>query len=335
MNKMRFPQISLTTLAIFIAYLLFVFIVPQTLSGGYTMIVINLALIYSISAYGVSIMLGMGGQLIFSSIAFMGAGAFFVANMCAPRQGVNMPSWAALLLLIPLMILVTFLLGLILLRLHGTYFTFSTIALTQVCYAIYNNYKPLFGGADGIAGIPPLTLFGYAFSSYKTWFYLLSAIVLLVALMVERIRRTQLGRALASVRDNTTAALTLGINVYITKVIAFTIAGTLAALAGALYCFHGKYVAADMFTYNNSVQYVIMAMLGGVNSTVGIFVGSLLVSTLPEFLKGFDRYFQLFWGVAIVLLMVFMPTGLAGLGGKIAEKLLPKKKARIEGKKPK
>jgi len=311
----------LSAIALFAAYALFVALVPRFFSGGYIIMVINLALIYSIVAYGISIMLGMGGHLLFSGIAFMGGGAFFIANLCSKRFDINMPTWAALLLLIPVFAVIAFILGLVLLKLSGTYFTFSTIALVQVCFTIYNNYKPLFGGPDGIAGVPTLKLFGYSFSSYTAWFYFLAALVLAVALLVERLRRTQLGRSLASVRDNETAAKTLGVNVYMTKVIAFTIAGVLAALAGGLYCLHSKYVSADMFTYNNATQYIIMAMLGGVNSSAGIFVGSLLVAVLPEILRSFERYFQLFWGVSIVLLMVFMPTGLAGLFQRLTRRL--------------
>lgn len=316
---------KVSTLIILGIYILFVFITPQLLEG-YTMMVVNLALIYSIIAYGISVMLGMGGHLLFSGVAFMGGGAFFVANLCAPKRGIDMPTLPALLLTIPVFIIISFIFGLILLRLSGTYFTFSTIALVQVFFTIFNNYKPLFGGADGISGVPTLNLFGYTLSDYNQWFYFLAFIVLLVAIFVQRVRSTPLGRSLASVRDNETAALTLGVNVYMTKVIAFTIAGTLSAFAGALYCLHGRYVAADMFTYATSTQYIIMAMLGGVNSPVGPFIGSMLVSVLPEVLRGFERYFQLFWGISIVLLMVFIPTGLAGLVEHFIAKLKKKNK---------
>ena len=153
--------------------------------------------------------------------------------------------------------------------------------------------------------------------------------VAIVAFIVERIRRSKLGRSLASIRDNDVAAMTLGVNVYKTKVIAFTIACTLAALAGALYAMHSNYVSADMFTYERSTSYIIMAMLGGVNNTFGVFFGSLLVTMLPEWLREIQGYLQLCYGIGIILLMVFMPDGLAGLFkmlfAKLEKKLLGKK----------
>lgn len=307
-------------IAIVIMLTLFVTIVPRVLSG-YPMNIVNIALMFAIVAYGISVMLGMGGQLTFAAVSFMGGGAYFIANMCTDRFGINMPTSLALLLTPIVFAGVAFVIGLLLLKLKGTYFTFSTIALVQVSYAFYNNYKPLFGGADGISAIPTLTLFGYKFTSYNTWFYVLITCVVIVALIVERIRTTQLGRSLAAIRDNETAALTMGVNTYMTKVIAFTIAGSLAAFGGALWCMHGRFVGADMFNYINATQFIIMAMLGGVNNTVGIFAGAILVKVLPEILRSLRAYMQLIWGVLIIFLMVFMPTGLAGLYEKIRAKI--------------
>jgi len=153
------------------------------------------------------------------------------------------------------------------------------------------------------------------------WFYFLAAVVLIVALLVERIRRTQLGRSLAAVRDNEIAAQTLGIDVYKTKVVAFAIAGILAALAGSLYAMHSQFVSSDMFTFERSTSYIIMAMLGGVNNTAGIFIGSVLVTMLPEWLRFMQKYLQFIYGVGVILLMVFMPMGLAGVAFNICKSI--------------
>lgn len=316
-------------IVLFIIIALFIIIIPRVLSG-YSMNIMNVALLFSIVAYGLSVMLGMGGQLSFASVSFMGGGAYLIANLCTGRFGVRVPTFWALLLTPVVFAVISFGIGLLLFKLKGTYFTFATIALVQVAFTFYNNYKPLFGGADGISGIPTLSIFGFKFSTYNQWFYVIAASVLIIALLVERVRRTQLGRSLGSIRDNETAALTLGVNVYMTKVIAFTIAGALAAYAGALWCMHGKFVGADMFNYANAAQFIIMAMLGGVNNTIGIVVGAILVKVLPEVLRSFQAYMQLFWGIAIIVLMVFMPSGLAGLYEKISSKF--KKRTQKAGK---
>lgn len=296
------------------------YVLIPLLFHGYQLRVINYGLFAAILVYGVSVLLGMGGQLSFASISFMGMGAYIVANLCSEQWGVHISTPLALLIAVAVSSLLGFLLGLVLFKLSGTYFTFSTIAVVSMTYTFFLNYKPLFGGAEGISKIDSFSLFGVEIVEHEQWFYVLFALTILVALIVERIRRTQLGRSLASIRDNETAAKTLGVNVYMTKVYAFTIAAAFAALSGALYAFQGNYAVSDIFTYNNATQYIIMAMLGGVNNTIGILIGSMLVKIVPEVFRAFDSYVQLFWGIAIILLMIFMPDGFAGL-----TKVIPKK----------
>lgn len=309
-----------------VATVLALIFVPM-LCTNYMIRVINYALFGAILAYGISILLGMGGQLSFASIAFMGIGAFVIANLCTDRLGLRMAPMAALLIAVASCIILGFLMGLVLFKLKGTFFTFGTIAVVSMAYTFFLNYKPLFGGAEGISNIASFSVFGYTLTENSQWFVLLLILTLLTALAVERIRVTKLGRSLASIRDNETAAKTLGVNVYKTKVYAFTIAAGLAGLSGALYAFQGNYAVSDMFTYDNATTYIIMCMLGGVNNSVGILIGSLLVKIVPEVFRQFDRYVQFFWGVLIVLLMIFMPDGVMGLLQSLARKLRRRDKA--------
>ncbi|MGI6083948.1 MAG: branched-chain amino acid ABC transporter permease [Acetivibrionales bacterium] len=320
-NKIK-TKIKLSTVILLAICLLLVMILPGKMND-YSIRVINNALIFAIVSYGLSVMLGMGGQLSFGGLTFMGGGAFAVANLCSGRWGFWMDPVQAMLLSAAMMALLAFLLGLILLKLTGTYFTFSTIALVQVSYTFFVNYKPLFGGAGGITNIAQMKIFGIEFgNNYYTWFYFLVILVLIVAVIVERIRQTQLGRSLASIRDNDTAALTFGIDVYRTKVIAFTISGFLGGLAGACYALQMRFTGADMFTYERSTLFIIMTMVGGVNNSFGIVVGSLAITVLPELLRdvpGIDRYLQLSYGLLVIIMMVFMPMGFAGMGSAISK----------------
>lgn len=327
MKKMNL-KIKVSTLLIILGILAFVLIIPNV-TKGYSMMVVNLGLIYAIAALGVSVMLGMGGQLAFSAVAFMGVGAYMTGNLNNGRLGVTLSTPLVLLLSIIVSAVLAYLLGLILFRLKGTYFTFATIGLVQVAWAFYLNYKPLFGGPDGVSKIANMNMFGFKPADYTQWFYTLIIFVLIVAFLVEKVRSSQLGRSLAAIRDNEIAAYTLGIDVYKTKVIAFTIAGVLAAIAGALYAMHSRFVSSDMFTFERATSYIIMAMLGGVNNTVGVVVGSLLVTALPEWLRGLQRYLQLIYGIGVILLMVFMPMGLAGVASNISKHF----KRRMRGKK--
>ena len=309
-----------------------VVLICPTFLNRYSLGVVNTALIYGMAGWGISVLLGMGGQLSFASISFMGIGGYAVANFCTGRLPFTLPPLAALFASLVVCGIFAWVLGLILFKLKGTYFTFATIALVQVAFTFFNNYRPLFGGPDGINGIPTLSVGGAELSGYNHWFYFLVVLLVVLGIVVERIRRTQLGRSLASIRDNETAAMTLGVDIYHTKVIAFVIAGLLSGLAGALYAMHIRFISADMFNYNSSTQIIIMAMLGGVNNTVGVIIGALLVDVLPEIFRSLQNYMQLIWGFAIIVLMIFMPSGLGGLYETIQSKLRRRKKlqARAE-----
>jgi len=295
--------------------------VPRTLSN-YSLMVVNVGLIYSIASFGLSIMLGMGGQVSFAGLTFMGVGCYFVGNLCSGRLGASMGPLPAILLGMVVAGAAAFLIGSILVKLKGTYFTFATIALVQVVWSLYQNYAPLFGGAGGISGIAKLTIGPIRFDKPYKWFYLLVVVVVLVCLFVERIRSTSLGRSLAAVRDNNTAALTMGVDTYRTKVIAFVLAGMLAGLSGGLYALNNGFISSDMFNYERSTLVLIITMIGGVNNAFGIILGSLLINVLPELLRDFEfiaTYLQLIYGLTVIVMMIFMPMGIAGLVGDAAK----------------
>lgn len=299
---------------------LFALFAPRV-TNDYSMQVLNVSLIMAMTSFGLSIMLGMGGMLTFAGTAFMGLGAYLVANLTSGRLGYIVNTGETLFYAVLIVMIIALLIGMILLRLRGTFFTFSTIALVQVSWSVYMNYKPFTGGPDGISRIPALSIFGWEPSDYKEWFYVLCIIVVLCVLMVERIRSTKLGRSLAAIRDNEIAAQSLGVNIYRTKVIAFTLTGGLSALAGGLYAMHGGFISADIFTFDMATTYIIIVMLGGVNNTSGVLVGSLLVNMLPEWLRPIKQYIRLIYGVGVILLMIFMPMGLSGVAKSFTTRL--------------
>ncbi len=296
----------------------------------YSLRVISLALIYSISAFGLLLMLGMGGQMVFSAVAFMGIGAYTTANLCSGRLGFYLNGTWAILISIVLGGLMAFLFGLPLLRLKGTFFTFATIGIVQIFYTFFLNYVPLFGGPAGISGIRTLSILGFSLDSYVKWFYFLAVVAILVMLILNRARNTQFGRRLAAIRDNEIAANVLGVNVYWTRVKAFTISGMLGGLSGSLLAMMAKYIAADNFSWTRASTFVIMAMLGGVNSAPGIVLGSIIITVLPEVMRGLDRYLMFLYGIMVILLMILMPMGLSGLVSGLAKRWRRKRQARRE-----
>ena len=298
-------------------------------AGTYMLTVYNTVLVYFIAALGMSVMFGMGGSMMFCSVAMMGVGAFVAAKLCTSY---GVPSLLGLLIGVLTTGLFSLLIGLPLLRLNNTFFTFATLGLVQIMNNIFKNFVPLSNGPDGISKIPKLSFLGNVVENKQQWFVLLMVIGILCGLLVERIRKSGMGRALMSVRDNELMAQTMGTNIYTTRVIAFTVAGLLAGLAGTLLAFHNEYISYSLFTYNQSVNLVIMVMLGGINSTIGTFCGALLITLLPEWLRPLKSYLKIIYGVMLILLMTFMPTGVAGFVQSMKKKLVNRLKKRKEAR---
>lgn len=278
--------------------------------SNYMLIVIDNALIYFICALGLSLLLGMSGQMSFASTMFMGLAGFITSLLSKNYQ---MDTILAAMISIALTAIFAYVVGLALVKLRGSYFAFATIGLAQIGSNLFLNWKWLSGGSDGRLGVPGLKVFGKEISNYREWLIVLLVVAILAAMVVERIRKTTLGRSAASVRDNIIVAETMGVNVYRTKLTCFVLASVLFATAGVLSVYMNHYAVESLFSYSLSVNYVLMVMLGGVNSIVGALLGSFIVTFLPEVFRPLEAYLRLIYGVMIILLMVFMPTGIVGL----------------------
>lgn len=290
--------------------LLVMYLVVPSVSSVYMMTVLNGAIIFYVACLGITVMLGMGGMVSFAAISFMGIGAYASANLSL-KLGV--PTIVSMLGAILVSMLAALIIGAVLLRLSGTFFTFSTVALVQISYSIFTNWKEVTGGPDGMGGISTFEFFGVKAVKPNENYMVLLTVGILCALFVLRLKKTNLGRALSSVRDNEIAAKIMGVNVYRTKLAAFVIAAALAGLAGSLMIHNHHFVAATSFTFDQSTTFVIMAMLGGVSNPFGVFMGTVLITMLPEWLKPLQEYIRLVYGLGVMLLMVFMPMGLWGL----------------------
>lgn len=299
--------------------LLFVFALLLTIytnstDSNYTIKVVNTALLNAMVAYGLSLMLGIGGQLVFCGVTFMGIGAYTTANLLTGRLGFETSSVMALLISFVISAILAFAFGILFMRLKEVFCTFATLGLVNICFSLFSFYEPLFGKPDGISGISTLTVFGYSFKGYKPWYYLLLTVVVVIALIMEQIRRSRFGRSLAAIRDDEVAAQTLGINVYWTRVFAFVIASLFAGVSGSLFAMHNKFIFGNSFSFTQATNILVMSMLGGINSTPGILIGAILVTFLPEVLRDVSsNLIMLIYGVLVILLMIFMPMGIGGL----------------------
>jgi branched-chain amino acid transport system permease protein len=308
-----------------LAVLVLVNILVPSFFNTYHMSIINTCLFYFICCVGLNIILGLGGLLGLCSITFMGVGAFVCGRLAANFGWPTVAAFAAGTLFTGLL---TFLLGIPLLRLKGTFFTFGTIGLIFIGNTVFMNWTEMTGGPNGTYGIPPLSFAGLRLDTYYKWFPLLSLIAALVIFLYSRIKNSSLGRSLMAIRDSEIAALTLGVNVYRTKIIGFTISGILAGFSGALYALHNGVVSASLFTFDVQLSLLMMVMLGGVQHASGSFIGAFLVKVLPELSRFMDKYLNTVYGLMIILLMIFMPMGITGIYDNVCKSLIRRLKKR-------
>lgn len=301
-------------------------------SSSYLTKIMNTALCYCMIAFGLQLMLGMGGQMVFSGISFFGIGAYVAANLRTDRLGITQAPDGLVTILIAVVIvgIISFLLGLVFMKLKGVFCVFATVGLVSICFSLFSFFEPLFGLPDGISQIARITLFGSEpIKDSKTWYLILVVFVTIVALINNRIANSQFGRSLSAVRDDEIAAQTLGVNIYWTRVWGFVVGACYAGAAGALFAMHQTFVVAGMFTADKGNMILVGTVLGGMLSTPGILLGSILVTFLPELLRDVSSgLIMLIFGVLVIVLMIFMPMGLGGLYDEAVKKLRKRRKAK-------
>lgn len=315
-------QSKLPSLIACLACLILVLVLPnEGVTSRYMMKVINEGFIYFIAVLGLNVMLGMGGQVTYSTAGMMGIGAYLTAILCTRYGWQPIP---ALVFSILVGGIFSFIVGLALFRLKGSYFSFASIGFTNLLVTIFSNWMDMTGGPDGMGNIPNIVSGLTSKNKYYVYFYICFGLAAVCYLIVLRLRQTSYGRALASVRDNEISAQAFGVNVYMTKVYSFVIAGVFACLSGGMYALMEGFISPEPFKYDQSAIYLIMVMLGGVDSTLGAFVGALLLTILPEKMRWLDTYYKLVYGVGVIVLMVFMPMGIMGFFDKEKNKLYSK-----------
>jgi branched-chain amino acid transport system permease protein len=271
------------------------------------------AVTYAVAVLGLTIVLGYTGQINLAQAAFFGVGAYAV-GLGTAVMGLNF--WLSLLLGIGVATLAGFLLGLTTLRLGGHYLAMITISFQQIFDLVLVNWVDVTRGPDGISGIPRPSVFGHVISDDRGYLILCAVALYATMLLVWWLPNTRLGRAMRAVRENQLAAEVTGVNTLKVKVIAFTLSATLAGLAGGLYAAGFAYISPDNFNFARSIEFLTMGLLGGIQSAFGAVMGTGLLIVLPEWLRFLKEVYMAVYGIAVILIMVFMPEGIWGLLGK-------------------
>lgn len=297
-------------------------VIIPSVSSNYLLRVVNMTMITYLCVLSMFIVFGLAGQISFAQAGFWGLGAYITAILTVKLQVAPLVALFASAVGTALFAAV---LGLALFRLHGHYFGFSTIGVVMILNGVFQNWKPVTGGADGIANIPAFSLGGYEFASEASNFYLILVIVIAVSIVTQILYRSSLGRSFMAIRDNEIAAKCMGINSFLTKNVAFALAAMYCGIAGSLFAFLASYISATTFTFSQSSLYLVMLMVGGYSTLPGPIVGTLLLMLLPEWVRFLQEYILLIYGLGVMVMMVVMPDGIIG-GGKKAYEYIQRKR---------
>ena len=280
-------------------------VVPKT---GYVLNISLQATTYAIAVLGLTIVLGLCGQINLAQAAFFGLGAYAV-GLGQTHYGVNF--WVCLLIGTCVAAGFGALLGASTLRLGGHYLAMVTISFQQIVTLVLINWIPVTNGPDGVRAIPRP---GFLSDGSIYLAFCIAALGTL-GFLVWHLRDTRLGRAMRAVRDNELAAGVAGIDVYRTKVTAFALSAILGGIGGGLFAGGFSYVSPDQFSFAESVVFLTMVLLGGVASPIGAVIGTGLLILIPEwlrFLKSIPGLYLAIYGAAVILIVVFMPDGIWG-----------------------
>ena len=297
--------ISLLILALVLPAIPFFFTI-----NSYVLNIFMQAVTYGIAVLGMTIVLGYTGQINLAQAAFFGLGAYAVA-LGTVVLGLNF--WVSLLLGIAVAAIAGLVLGLTTLRLGGHYLAMITISFQQIFDLVMVNWTAVTRGPDGVSGIARPSLFGYQLTDDKVYLVFCVAVLYAAILFVWYLPNTRLGRAMRAVRENELAAEVTGVQTLAVKVIAFVLCAGLAGVGGALYAAGFAYVSPDNFNFKISIEFLTMALLGGAQSPFGSAIGTVLLILLPEWLRFLKEIYMAAYGVAVILIMVFMPEGIWGI----------------------
>ena len=246
-----------------------------------------------ILAVSLSLIVGFLGELSLGHAGFMSVGAY---TGCMLTVNLDLPMYIELPLAMLMGGIVAAIFGVIIgipaLRLRGDYLAIVTLAFGEIIRSIFNNLS-IVGGSGGLNGIPK-------YSNYTIVYIMLVITIIVITNLVN----SRHGRAICSIRDNKIAAESMGIPVVYYKLLAFVVAAFFAGIAGVLYGHNLGILKPRTFDFNKSIEILVMVVMGGMGSIPGSVIAALLITVLPEILRGLQDYRMLIYAVVLIVMML-------------------------------
>lgn len=293
-----------------VAVLAFLFIFPLILP--YEALAVNI-LIYGLFALGFNLVFGYMGILSFGHAAFFGVGSY-ATGIAMLHFGIHW--FAAIIIGIIAAGITAMIMGAMAIRSRGIYFAMVTLALAQCVYYLVYQMSDWSGGEDGLTGVSAgtidLGIVSFDLLNPTIKYYFMYVFVAIAIIAFSRILASPFGAVLEAVRENENRAKACGYNVQMTKWVAFVISGLFCGLAGALNAIHLSVVPIESLHYHLSGQAVMMALLGGMGTFFGPFVGAMAYLLLEDVITLMTTHWQLYLGVIFMIFVLFFPKGIWG-----------------------
>jgi branched-chain amino acid transport system permease protein len=291
---------------------------PQLVSRYYIVLSTEVVIL-ALLATSYNLIFGYGGMVSFGHAAFFGLGAYTMALL---TKNYGSPMLVGLLAAPVVAAAFAFVIGWFCMRTIRLYFALLSLAFAQLLYVIVFQWYEFTGGSDGIQGVPRPEILG----SYASYYYFGLAITIICMLLMWFIVNSPFGWSLRAIRENTQRSQFLGINDRFYKLIAFTIAGAFAGVAGGLYAQFQKWADPELLFWTTSANPVLMSILGGMFNFVGPSVGAVAFVALREIIKVRTDYWPLVLGTVLLTLVLVLPGGIVGFVVEKARPLLSSRK---------
>ncbi len=283
------------------------------------------ALFLGIAALSLAFLAGYGGMISLAQMTIFGLAGYGYGVLTVTH---GQPWWVGVIGGLAAATLAAFLFGLVAVRTRGIYFLMITLALGMVVYALANQNRSIFGGHTGILGIRAPEVSGHLLTERALFYELCLAVALASYLGVRYLLRTPFGLTLQAVRDNPRRLAALGYHVALHRLAAFTFAGFLAACGGLLGVWYNGAISPTTIDVTRLINVLVMAVIGGLASVEGAFLGALAFVLVTNFASSFTERFNTVIGLTFLAIVLFSPEGLSGLVARPVELLRRQSRAR-------
>ena len=293
-----------------VALLVVVIAAPPVINDPYWYTIFTSICVYAMLGLGLNIVVGYAGLLDLGYAAFFAIGAYTTAYLMTTY---NWSFWLLLPIAAGLAAIFGVIIGAPTLRLRSDYLAIVTLGFGEITRITATNLD-FTGGPNGIYGVPQVVLGRFVFQTPLHYYYLALALAIVTLFFVGRLANSRIGRAWAYIREDELAAAAMGINTVRLKLLAYSLGAVWGGIAGAFLAVQLTAIAPESFTFNQSVQILIVVVLGGLGSIPGVILGAVVVVIAPELLRFLPGELQplrlLLFAIALILLMIFRPEGL-------------------------